>query len=79
MITAQRGQQQVTRNSSFFKPSPSAPMVQVAPAEVDAEPEPPPTPSPRSTVATPATPAPVFNRPRRDVKAPKRFEDFHMY
>ena len=40
MITAQRGEQRVTRNSSFFKPSPSPPVQEETAIELgDSEPQ----------------------------------------
>jgi len=90
MVTAQRGSQLVTRNSSFFKASPEPPRAQ-EPPENDPDPvlpEPahsPTTSTPETTMEPAMTPEPATtpttaasSRPRRDIKVPRRFKDYKM-
>ena len=90
MITAQRGEQQVTRNSSFFKPSPSPPVKQETLNEdTEAHDRPMDTPMDTQTdtpmdtqtdtpVDTPVSTSAAANRPKRVTKVPSHFKDFIM-
>jgi hypothetical protein len=84
MITAQRGEQLVTRNSSFFKPSPRHPNA------AETEPDTPDTvdeaenqaasqnPHARNSDRTDAHDTQNLRRSSRSVRPPKRFQDFVM-
>ena len=81
MVTAQRGDQQITRNSSFFKPSPVPPIQEETPSEpedMEVEDQPmrtlTPVPSPKPV----STPVVVTSRPKRNVRVPSHFKDFVM-
>ena len=75
MISAQRGNQIVTRNSSFFKPSPIPPSHQASQDndlgldELFTE----------EQAATQEMPPPQPRRSERERKTPARFKDFAMY
>ena len=80
MITARRGPQTVTRNSSFFKKSPRPPTTaETVPDCFEPEPEPPCSPSPHAhtTPGNHTQPDTVpLRRSNRETKMPSRFDDF---
>ena len=86
MITAQHGEQQVARNSSFFKPSPSPPVKQETLNE-DTEAHDQPMDTQTDTqmdtqmdtpVDTPVSTPAATSRPKRATKVPSHFKDFIM-
>jgi hypothetical protein len=88
MITAQRGDQMVTRNSSFFKPSPRRPTAAETEPELpenDAEAEnsatsnsPQAYNSDRNSAHDTQTPITMPRRSSRVVCPPKKFDDYVM-
>ena len=90
MITAQRGEQQVTRNSSFFKPSPSPPVKQETLNEdteahdqlmdtpMDTQMDTPMDTQMDTPVDIPVSTPAAASRPKRATKVPSHFKDFIM-
>ena len=92
MVVAERGEQRIARNSSYFKPSPVPPVEQEPSGDIEMEVEmlpneqepgdvqiqdlPVPTPVPPPE---PTATSPIAtSRPRRNIKAPSRFKDYAM-
>lgn len=79
MISAKRGPQIVTRNSSFFKRSPKPPVEEVHELEptlevqVQADSE-----EAQPQVMTVPVPSPIQRRPQRQAGLPSRFKEFSM-